>query len=128
MPPPAMEEEVSRNGVINLLDRDWAIGVDWYAYDLGVVSANIARFASAHKPYIQRKQEQRNIGVGNPDLGHSKLAVARRRPCQLAAWFLDCGLSFRRAGFIGWLRFCATSLLRIRLLSPNKRRGISIRR
>ena len=83
MPPPAMEEEVSRNGVINLLDRDWAIGVDWYAYDLGVVSANIARFASAHKPYIQRKQEQRNIGVGNPDLGHSKLAVAA---AALANW------------------------------------------
>ena len=83
MPPPAMEEEVSRNGVINLLDRDWAIGVDWYAYDLGVVSANIARFASAHKPYIQRKQESRNIGVGDPSLGHAKLAVAA---ASLANW------------------------------------------
>ena len=82
-PPPAMEQEVARNGVINLLDRDWAIGVDWYAYDLGVVSANIARFAGAHKPYLQRKQEQRNIGVGNPELGHGKMAVAA---ASLANW------------------------------------------
>lgn len=78
------QREERRNGVINLLDRDWAIGIEWFVYDPSVVTANLTRIAGVHSPYIQRKQEPRNAGVASTDLGHSsRLASAA---ASLANW------------------------------------------
>lgn len=65
------EDQAPRNGVINVLGQDWAIGLAWYFFDTSLLQQALSRLLVDYDSiYLPRNKRHGNIAVAHRDMGH----------------------------------------------------------